>query len=333
MGNPVIAGSSFAAGLQVEFLKTYEATYKTNMARLGMVMNLDLTSDKDAEKYFYWLATPHPRIWRRGESISTKNFDGVQFSVTNYDWARKIEWHHNDLADDQTKSLEGHARQLGQNFALLKERLFFQLLLNSTDADLLPAVPNAPDGAAFFAATAGGVDRFGLSGGNIVSGGGVTTSDLIRTDFWAAVSALRRFQDGEGQPLHPDGVLDGRYVIIYGAANEEKFREAFKQARTVETNTVGSTGTAAGVSNTVMESGLKFELWPTQRITDNDWFVFAADSPTKSVFYQTREALSENVQTLENSDTARSTQIEGVQWKERGAAGLSLPIQAVKVNN
>ncbi len=109
------------------------------------------------------------------------------------------------------------------------------------------------------------------------------------------------------------------------------FREAFLQGRTaIGANTATSN---AAVTNTILESGVQVSLWSTQRITDDDWFVFLADSPTKSVFRQVREALSENVQTMENSDIARSTKVEGVQWHMRAGYGLSLPIQSIKVNN
>lgn len=317
----VIAGESFAAGLRSEFLNTYRRRFETVEATLGRIMRLNIPSDKETEKYFYWEAAPHIRRWIRGQAMPGKPFKGVQFSVTNFEWATRIEWHYADRQDDQTKSLMERSRDLGRSFSLLAERVAFQLKLSSTDLDLLPSIPNAPDGAALYSTAT----RFEASGGNVVSGGGVATSDAIRIDFFKAIGRMRDFKDGEGQPLWNSTDLDGPYVIIAGSANEKKFRDAFVQGRTLEGG--------AALTNIILDSGIQVLLWITPRITDNDWYVFLSQSDIKPLFSQERDGITDNVETFENSDNARRLGIESIQFQARYGFGVALPYATVKIDN
>ena len=120
-------------------------------------------------------------------------------------------------------------------------------------------------------------------------------------------------------------------VVTYGVANDQAFREAFQQGRTLAAAT-SVTGNAA-VSNIILESGLQIELWPTQRISDDDWFVFAKGAPHKPVFQQVRTPLRESYANVDNSDLARETKIESISWDSREGFGVTVPYQCVKVNN
>ena len=179
IGTPVIAGEAFAAGLRTEFLNLYERRYKAVQERLSRLMRLNIPSTRNEEDYFYYESAPHVKRWVRGDEMATKGFKGVKWTVPNYEWAEGVSWHFADRQDDQTKNLVDHARGLGESYALLQERIFFQLLQGETDPDLLPyaATMTATDGATLFSATHGDTtDRFGVSGGNTLTGTGNTWS-------------------------------------------------------------------------------------------------------------------------------------------------------------
>lgn len=324
-GAPVIAGASFAAGLRSEFLSTYRRMEREKRELLSRVMRLDIPSTRRTEDYFFWESAPHIRIWLRGETMTSKAFKGVKFSITNYRWAHAIEWYNEDLQDDQTKSLLDHARGLGRSAAILDERVFFQLIRQATDLDLLQTLPNAPDGAAIFATTAAGSARFGATNGNLLTGSGVAAAADIRTDYWAAVEQFKLFQDTEGQPLFDDDITDGAFVVVYNAANEQVFAEAFLR-EIIQ-------GSSAGVSDEIRAAGKTPQLWSTQRITDNDWFVVAAGAEVKPVFSQLREGMSEVIATMQNSDTARATGLESIRFKKRKGFGVSTPYAGIQINN
>ena len=300
-------------------------------ARLGGVMQLGVPSDKLTEIYGYFESAPYPRIWTRGNTISSKNFRSIQFNVTNRDWGRRIMWHVNDRQDDQTKTLFDQARAAGEHWATLPERIFFQVLRNVADADLLPAIPLSADGAAWHATTAAGADRFGVTGGNIETGTGIATPVTVRTDFFNAIERFRQFQDTEGQPLWDESLLDQGFTVIYNVANDQTFREAFIQGRTIAAATTATSN--AAVTNIIMESGLNVKLWATQRLTDNDWYIFASGAQRKSFFQQQRQPLEEAFATWETSDWTRDTGEEYIQWKSREGYGLVIPYDTVKVDN
>ena len=326
MPGQIVTANTLTAGIRADFAQAYKSAYSASKERLQSVMDMGIPSDKLPEIYAYFESAPYPRIWNRGDAIPRDAFESVQFNVTNKDWAIRVEWHENDREDDLTRSLMQRARDSGANFATLPERVFFQVLTGATSNDLLQAIPNAPDGAALFSATDGaGDDRFGFSGGNIVTGTGVASSAAVRNDAFNAMEALRSFQDTEGQPLWPDELLDQGFQIIYPVGNDEVFREAFIQGRTLEGG--------AAVTNIILESGLKLDLWATQRLTGNDWYLFAKGATYKPVFQQIRRPLRESYSNMDNSDEARSTKIEGVQWDSREGFGVMLPYQSLKINN
>ena len=328
MVGQIVSANTLTAGIRADFADAYKSAYEASKSRLGSVMDLGLPSDKLTELFAYFESAPYPRLWKRGDAISADEFGSVQFNVTNRDWGIRIGWHENDREDDQTRSLMDRAREAGRNFGTLPERVFFQILLNAADNDLLPAVPLSPDGAAMFSTTdGGGAARFGIANGNLLTGTGVASSAAIRTDFFSAIEQLRGFQDTQGQPLWPDNILDGGFSVIYGVHNEGEFREAFQQGRTLDGG--------AAVTNIIMESGLNVDLWSTQRIPsgNDDWYVFAKKAPYKATFQLVRRPLRESFGNMDNSDEARQTKIEHVQWDSREGYGLMLPYSCLQLNN
>lgn len=327
----VIASSVLANGLRTEFTDTYLAIQNRQAdSRLSMVMDLGIGATNRQHEFAYFEAAPHMAYWQRGTAIPQDNFGSVQFSVPVYTWGRRVAWHKEDRKDDQTQSLFDMARMCGQSAALLPERFFFDLITGSTGT--LPAIPLAPDGANMFAATAGGANRFGVSGGNLLTGSGVASASAILTDYYNTLEQWKQFQDGKGQPLLSDETIDAGVICIFGAANLEAFEEAFLQKRQ---GTVYGSGEAATPSNIVQDASRNVTLWASSRISDNDWYVFLKNPPKKPTFILDREGVQEftSLEGDNNSDRTRDTGEEYVQWERRAGAGIALPFGAIKVNN
>lgn len=321
MINPVITGTQLLQYLRTNFADSYKISYDAMRARLGLVMDLGITSDRRIEFYGYYETPPYPERVPEGQNPPSKNFRSKSFSVTNYQWMRRVEWSINDRKDEQTKSLPDMARMAGDHWGTLDERLFFQILSNVTDPKLLPTIPNAPDGVPLYNAVDGdGNNRFGVAGGNLFANGGVGNGPSVRSDFFKAVSLFRRFQDTEGQPLWDEAALDKGYMVIFPATNILAFYEAFEQKLTYEAAVTSTSN--AGVSNVVMDTGHRVSLWPTQRLTGNSWYIIMLGAQKKPIFSQQREALYEVYATEETSDYSRDTGVEYIQWKSRGSAAV-----------
>ncbi len=320
----VESSATLTAGIRDDFWDTYESTYEGVEKLLQPVVEF-VPSTRRSEEYGYYDSAPHPRQWVRGKPASAEAFGSNSFSVANKDWEVGVGWHRNDLDDDQTRSLKRRARQAGRNFAILHERVIFQMLLAAADPDLLEAVPNAPDGLALFSSST----RFGAAGGNIISGGGVATASAIQVDVYKARARARAFLDTKGQPLWSPSLVDQDVIVVYGSDNEKVFREAFFQEHTH--SVLSSTG--AAVSNIILQSGVRYVLIGTSRITDNDWFVAFPAVPVKPFIIQTRQDIREVEFTMENDSQAARTKEEGLQWDARYGYGLNLPYGLIKVNN
>ena len=307
----------------------FQKTYRDIIGRssnLASCMRLGVPSNKRKE-YFGYLESP-PKLSRldRGESVSEDAFKAISYNVENLTWAASIAYYEEDLEDINLLDVRAHAGKLAARARAHSEQVFFQIITGSSDASLLRSIPTAPDGAALFATTAGGSNRFGVSSGNLISGGGVSTSALVRTDFWNAVQQGMQFQDTEGEPLLSEGVIDSGVTVIFNAANLEVFLEAFKQTRTLN---------SAAVTNTVLEGyGGSVKLWPTARITDNDWFIFfGSESVQRPVFETVRQAPRLIEEDRANSERARRQRIFSTILDMRSGYGVNLPYGAIKLNN
>jgi hypothetical protein len=327
----VIASQVLANGLRTEFADTYSAIQNRQAdSRLSLVMDLSIGATNREHEFAYFEAAPHMAQWTRGSSIPEDAFDSVSFTTPVYTWGRRIKWHKEDRKDDQTQSLMDIARMAGQSAALLPERFFFDLLTGGTNT--LPAVPNAPDGAAFFATTAGGAARFGVTDGNLLTGNGIASVSSIRTDYYNAIEQFKQMQDGKGQPLLSDEVIDSGVVCVHSAADTEAMEEAFLQRRQGEV-----LGTDAGTtpSNLVQDASRNVTLWGSQRLATGDWYVFLRNPAKRATFTLDREGIQEysSLEDDNNSDHTRNTGEEYVQWERRAGAGIALPYSAIKINN
>lgn len=331
--NPVITPTQMVRWMKPTFADMYKIEYETMIPRLSRVMDLGIPSDSETEFYGYRETAPYPQLWEAGKNIPSGNFKGVSFSVTNYFWAKRVPWLYEDRLNDKLKSLLSDVAEAGRHWATLPERLLFQVLTGTTDPELLPAIPLAPDGASMFATTAGGSARFGVTGGNIVAGSGVSTSEAVRLNFYQATSQQRRFLNTQAQPLLPDTAYNEGYTVMYNANNDYAFRRAFQQGRTIESQSTSETPAGAAVTNVILDAGIRVTLWPTVRITDNDWFIALNGVSQKALFEQTRQALQEDYAFFDNSDHVRDTREEYAQWMSYGSVGVRVPYAMMKVNN
>ena len=324
--NHVIAGPALARGLKNTFDNTWMRRYDGLQSRLGRVMEMGIQSTLITELYGYFETAPYPRFRKYGDAVESKPFRARTYEVENFSWDISIQWKQEDRIFDQLRGLERMARQAGENFATLPERIFFQIIRGASDPLLLPVIPGAPDGASIYSATDGsGSARFGVTGGNIVTGSGVATPDAVRSDFFDGLERFSQFQDPEGQPALDAGVIDGPVMIFFNVANWKVFAEAFVQGFTLQGG--------AAVTNVVLDSGVSVTLVPTQRLTDNDWYMFLENADPKSIFEQVAKPLTEVVQVEENSDISRRTKEEAIFWNTLRGYGVNLPLGTVQINN
>jgi phage major head subunit gpT-like protein len=331
MPNIVIAPEILVAGLRTEFADTYLAIRNRQASGLlGKVMDLSIRATTRQHTFGYFDAAPHAELWRRGDPIPQDGMSSKAFSVAVHNWGRRVKWHVNDREDDQTASLFDAARMAGESFGLLPERAFFDLLTGSLTT--LPSLPTAPDGAAFFATTDGsGAARFGVSGGNLVTGTSVSNPSDVQTDYYKGIARWMQMQDGKGQPLFSPETIGAGALVIHSAADQAVFEQAFLQRR------IGMVrGTDAGVtpSNVIQDASRNVMLWGTPRIPTGSWYMFLLQPPKLPTFQLERKEVIErsSLEGQNNGDHTRTTGEEYIQWDSRSGYGIGLPYAAVKIN-
>ena len=232
----------------------------------------------------------------------------------------------------------------GESASLLPERFLFDLIIGT--ASTLPAVPTAPDGAVMYSATAGGADRFGVSGGNLLTGSGITNIASVQNDYYEAIEQFKQFQDGQGQPLLSDETIDAGVCILHAAEDTEVMEQTFLQQRqgigyansgqaAIGPSSLTSVVDVSSESNLVHDSSRNVQLWGTSRLATGDWYVFLKNPPKKATFFLSREGVQEftSLEGDNNGDHTRTTGEEYVQGEERAGAGIALPYGTIKVNN
>ena len=342
MAPEILGNALLLEGLRSEFRDTYlNIRNSQSDGRLAKVMDLGLTHDNRYGNYGYLNAAPHPTRWDRGATMPTDAMDSVQYEFEVWDWARRIAWHKHDRADDKTQSFLEGARRVGENFGLIPERIFFSLLLNVT-TDLMPAVPTAPDGQAMFSTTSdgGSADRFGVTSGNLLTGGGILTVHDVRNDYYAALEQFGLFQDGKGQPLYSPEIIQSGVIILHAVADTEIMETTFLQQRQAvgldNTGAVGGTVVdTSATSNLFKDASRNIELWASARLATLDWFVFLKNPPKLATGYITRQPVMEftSLEGDNNSDGNRDKGTEYIQWEERSTGTISNPTQCIMINN
>lgn len=321
-------------------LDQFDAAYEQKSVALDQFVSPIMASwntERPTETYSYLESLPYVKRWRRGEARLKSGFKSIKWTTDTFDWNVGVTWHKNDARDHQGRmGIKAKAEGAADRFAALRLQITAQVFGGQTDPDLLPAIPTAPDGAAPFAATAGGVDRFGRSGGNIVTGTG-TSPTQIQDDFFSCQEATFQLLDTEGEPLWDPGIVMMGTTIMYPAALHKEMLASFRQLRPAQaiTNVAGTENVGgAAVTNLVMDANVPVTLFMNPHLTDaNDWYFVLTGSPVRPLYQGIQEEINHTFQDDTNSDEARNHKIHGVFKDARYSFGVGPMYQAFRVSN
>jgi len=326
-------------GIKADFQDQYLSTWKANIAQYADFVDFARPADGAYMIYGAWKSAPHATRWPRGTPRGAKGMDAVQYQIVIHDFKNGVVAHENDVADARIDAKRA-AMQAGENAARVPVKIFYQIDGAVTNPLLLPSIPNAPDGAALFSATDGtGAARFGVTGGNIVTGTTVANPVQIQAAYAAAIVRAKGFLDSEGEPFYDDSLESKGITIVAGIDNYYNLKKAFEQDRTVVLlSATGAEGVgAAGVAATNQTNPIKdLGITPVRLITNpyktgNSWSIYFGAAPVKPVFQAIREGLQYvEANRFNNSDCLEMKLVKWL-WDWREGWGVNLPIGAVKV--
>lgn len=206
------------------------------------------------------------RVGAMREWLDTKVLDslrGMDYTVAARDWESTIEVNRNDIEDDLLGLYTPRIQDLGQRAKQHPDKLISSVRVAGT-ATL------CYDGQNYY--DTDHVEGDSGTQSNLLTGAG-TSPPNIRTDWFAARAALRKFKDDKGEP----------FVLSLG--NQDAVAVIPPDLENVfdEINNPGP-------GSTTPRTTIPFEVDP--RLTDvDDWYVDYVGAPIKPFLYQTRKAV------------------------------------------
>ena len=326
---PVInVDSSLRAGIQADLADTWRQEYPTFEQQWSvMVKFLNWTTIRHAD-YGFKESIPFPKFWGYGTGRTRQTFRDRYITVTVYPYELSIPWSAWDETDDQLKDLRTHVQSGTRRFMMLPIK-FVSEYMNGT-ASLLPSLLNTYDGASLYSATdGGGSDRLGVSGGNIVTGSGLTAAGVIN-DIAAVQRRFLGMLDTQSQPIFDESmVMYDKLVAVIPPALNELFQRVTQQ-EFIRSDPLNNTS-----ESNFLKGTFRYEICPF--LTDtSDWFVFLDNPYYKAFAYrapQNENDIMSIVADFNNSDHAREFNEYVIHTHVRVGIAPWFPAATIKINN
>lgn len=276
-------------------------------------------------KYAWKESVPFPTFWDFDKGRTRKMFQDRSLEIGIYPYELTIDSRGYDLEDDQLGDGSEHVKGAVDRFLQIPQKLIHEYLNGS--ADLNPSLLNSYDGASLYSATeGGGANRLGASGGNIVTGTGVTVS-AFSNDLYSVQQRFLEFTDTAGEILFSPAEVDfGKFIVVV----PPELNEVAQQVAEAEYLRVD-------LANNTSQSNIlkgKFRVKMSNLLTDaSDWFV-VLDHPYWKPFAlrQARDVRSIWAD-MANSDRSKEYNLESLYADTRTGLGPWFVGTTIKVNN
>lgn len=210
------------------------------------------------------------RVGAMKEWIDTKAVDqlrGMDLTISSKDWENTLSVDRNDIEDDLLGMYNPRIQDLGQRAKQHPDALLTSLRIAGTGS----TQGLCYDGQFFYDSDHAEGDS-GVQA-NLITGAGTTAAN-IRTDWFKAKAALRKFKDDKGEP----------FVLNLGNQDALAVIPPDLEAVFDEIN-----NPAPG--STVPKTLIPYEV-DSRLIDVNDWYVDFVGAPVKPFIHQTRKAVN-----------------------------------------
>lgn len=269
---------------------------------------------------------PFPAYWPYGKGRTKQNFKDRFIQLGKYNYELSIPWSRFDEEDDQLGDLRTHVQSAVKRYGMLPDVLASEYFNGA--ASLNPSILNAYDGVSLFSTVDGdGAARLGVTGGNIVTGSGLTLQGTVHDFFVAMQRFLDMTDPTTGKPIFsPDDVqLKNMFCLVPNEA-----LEVFKKAAESEYFRVE----AANITSEYNIVKGTFEWEPNPYLTDpSDWYIILTHPYYKPFLYREPGNVETIIADMNNSDSARETGEYAIFTHVRTAIGPWFPYVILKINN
>lgn len=319
---------SLRAGIQKALMETWRQEYpKYEQMQKAFLHYLPYTTIRNAS-YAFKERVPFPKPWPYGKGRKHQGFQDRSIDVNLFPYELTIGWDERDAADDQMKDLKTHVAQATERFLQLPDVLIGEYM-SGVAVYNYQGLNLAYDGVGLYNTLDGnGAARFGVTGGNIITGQGTSTTAKVLSDILAVRRRFLQFTEPiTGQPLHnPDRITYNQMHFVIPPQLDGIFNQLNDLER-IYTDTAINTA-----QSNLVKSKIKYTV--NQRLVDsNDWFVVVETPYWKPFAYRAPQTVRQIFATMENSDLTRETAEEMVFCDLRLGITPWCPFTTIKVSN
>lgn len=315
--------------LQVGIWNDFQDMWRQNQPTFEKT--LDVVARKVAFKnvrngtYVFKESLPMVSPWPYGKGRNYKGFQDRQFQLEICNFELTIPWSKFDEEDDQIGDMKVHIAAVVKRYGVLP------VILTSEYFNGVAVYNNSLkltyDGASLFSATDGdGADRLGVSGGNIISGTGLTAAAIVH-DVSVAQQRYMGFKDPTaGLPIFGEEDISYKNLIaIIPPTLNEVFQKA-TGAEYIKTDPANNTS-----ESNYLKSTFQYQINPF--LTDSsDWYI-VLQHPYYKAFLYSESPLENFPADMGNSDRAREYAEYAMYTHVRNRIGPLFPGCIIKVNN
>lgn len=321
--------ASKIAGVQAHLKDTWrqkQPIYEKQQEWLLFKLNTEGKQEIRNATWVWKETTAFPNLWMYGKPRQYSSFVDRYITMNLVPYSMAIEWSKFDDEDDQLGDMKMHAQRSVERFLMLPDVLIAEYF-NGT-ASLNPDLLSAYDGASIFSATNGsGAARGGATGGNIVTGTGITPAAIMHDLFRVQQRFLSFVDPNAGKPiLSPDEVkFENMMVVNPVQLNEVVHKAADSENLKVSTDNM--------VSETNILKG-RFEHQENQYLTSTtNWFVVLKHPMWRPFAYRAPKSVDSVIADINNSDRMREFYNMCIYANIRTRLGPYFPLVIIEVTN
>lgn len=275
--------------------------------------------------YVFKESLPFPKLWPYGKGRTYQAFQDRILYMNTVPYDLTISWSEWDERDDQLGDLKQHVQSAVNRYGMLPDRLIAEYLNGA--ASLNPSLLTAYDGAAIVSATDGdGAARFGATGGNIVTGSGLSPAAIVH-DLAVAQQRFLSFLDPTAKlPIFDaDEAAYSKLECVIPKTLNEIFQKAS------ESEYIKLDGSLTMAEGNYMKG--KFTYHINQYLTDtSDWYVIMNHSFWKPFIQRAPGKIENVIADSSNSDRAREYKENAMFTDLRTRIGPLFPGVIIKIN-
>uniref|UniRef100_A0A6H1ZGH8 Capsid protein n=1 Tax=viral metagenome TaxID=1070528 RepID=A0A6H1ZGH8_9ZZZZ len=317
------------AGVQADLAATWQRDFPIyKEMQEAFLFYLPYTTIRNAP-YAFKDRIPFPRPYPYGKGRDHQGFKDRLINVGLIPFELTLGWDRRDALDDQLKDLERHVSTGMQRYFQLPDVLIGEYM-SGVAAYNIDGLQLCFDGVSLYSATDGdGNARFGVTGGNIITGQGVSTTARVMSDI---IKIRRRFLEMKepvtNQPLHnsKDIVYNNIHYIIPAHLDG-----IFSQIQ--EQELIYSDPTIVNSQSNMLKGKIKYTINQRLSADSNSFFAVLKADYWRPFAYRAPQDVNTIFATIQNSDRSREFAEDGFYSDMRIGIAPWCPFTTVKNNN